>query len=74
MTRQYREIEARCTADYKTTAQRLLIVGCSGSAGVDGHDEAARAAGQDLVLGKPLPTAAQLSKLLRDMRPNLFVH
>ena len=74
VTRRYREIEASCTVDNSTTAQRLVIVGCSGSAGIDGHNQAAHKAGQDLVFGKPLPTAAQMSKLLQDVRPNLFAH
>ena len=71
VTRRYREIEARHPADNGGT-QRLVIVGCSGSAGVDRHDEAACAAGQDFVLGKPMPTAQQVVKLLEAVRPSLF--
>ena len=55
----------------------VVIVGCTGDSGVGHHDENAREAGQDLVLGKPMPHGDQLAQLLsraRDARrPAVFV-
>jgi signal transduction histidine kinase/CheY-like chemotaxis protein len=72
VTRRYRELEAR-QALASPKAHNLLVVGCSGSAGVDRYDETAFRAGQDLVLSKPTPTAAQMAKLLGDARPTMLM-
>ena len=61
VTRQVREFEAR------EGRARLLVIGCTGHAGVLDHDAAAAAAGQDHIFGKPLPKdfGEQVVKLLR---------
>ena len=64
VTCRYRETEAARRLLGPQAVKPVIIVGCTGSSGVDRHDEAAQAAGQDLVIGKPLPDVHQLKKLL----------
>ena len=42
----------------------VVIVGCTGDSGVGNHDANALEAGQDLVVGKPMPHVDQLGHLL----------
>ena len=72
VTRRFRDVEARLHAMDTCPARRLLIIGCTGSLNDPGHDEAAYAAGQDLILGKPIPSAAYMAQAICKLRPDLF--
>ena len=57
----------RCVRDFETAhgLPRMPIIGVTAHAGIHNHDAMALAAGQDLVVGKPLPT--DLRSVLLDL-------
>jgi signal transduction histidine kinase/CheY-like chemotaxis protein len=77
VTHRFREAEVKLALDNSgdggtSLTRRLLIIGCTGGLGDTAYDERAHAAGQDHVLGKPMPTTDRLAKLLHVMRPGLL--